>query len=178
MDIRHEMEAEFEAQQALGRRLLGWIMTKEKLAELADALGYEDDELPSEALGLEIMAASYAGHARGWMLRAAEAARSSDNKRQDEAAPMPLDVDDEGKNDDRAEWALQALEAFQEATGADDCDAIGDLIADLAHLCDREGERFGWSVRDQIERGLRAYEQEITDEEPEEIDAAEVVGAV
>lgn len=100
-----------------------------------------------------------------------------DNTRHDEAAPMPLDVDEEGKNDDRAEWARQALETFQAATGTDDCDAIGDLIADLAHLCDREGERFGWSVRDKIERGLRAYAQEITDEEPEEIASADVVGA-
>jgi hypothetical protein len=100
-----------------------------------------------------------------------------DNQRQDGAAPMPFDIDDEGKNDDRAEWALQALETFQAATGTDDGDAISDLVADLLHLCDREGERFGWSARDQIERGIRAYHQEITDDAPEELEAADVVGA-
>jgi hypothetical protein len=101
-----------------------------------------------------------------------------DNRRQGEDQPIPFDVDREGMNDERADWARDALETFQERTGTDDCDAIGDLIADLAHLCDREGERFGWSVRAKIERGLRAYEQEAADAEPEEIDAAEVVGAI
>lgn len=59
-------------------------------------------------------------------------------------------------NEDRAEWALQALEAFnavdddsglvktafagitafQRLTGSDDCDVVGDIIAHLMHLND------------------------------------------
>jgi hypothetical protein len=100
-----------------------------------------------------------------------------DNRRQEDSDPLPLDVDSEGMNDRRAGWARAALETFQAETGTDDGDAICDLVADLFHLCDRDGETFGRSARTQIERGARAYEQEGTDEAPEEIDAGDVVGA-
>ena len=50
--------------------------------------------------------------------------------------------DPDAKNQDRADYAMQALLRFQEVTGTDDDDAIADLLCDLQHLCDYE-TRFG-----------------------------------
>jgi hypothetical protein len=86
-----------------------------------------------------------------------------------------LPHDPEGMNDDRAEWARAAVEAFRAATGTDDGDAISDLLADLMHLCDREPDTFGASFRRQLERAAMHYEEETA--EVEEVDASEVVGA-
>lgn len=54
--------------------------------------------------------------------------------------------DPEGMNKDRAEWARVAVQAFATQTGLDTdaaadgiATAITDLLADLGHLCDREG---------------------------------------
>jgi hypothetical protein len=63
-------------------------------------------------------------------------------KKQDETKPLPPDPEEQ--NDDRAEWALDAVQCFMKRTGlteeGDGLDtAIYDLIADLAHLCDRRG---------------------------------------
>jgi hypothetical protein len=63
--------------------------------------------------------------------------------------------DPEGINDDRASWALEALQTFQAATGAGDGDAMSDLIADLGHLADRNPE-FG-SVVAAIRRAAVHY---------------------
>ena len=48
-----------------------------------------------------------------------------------------LPPDPEGKNDDRAEWAGDALGLFRRMTGADHEDALGDLLCDLMHWSDR-----------------------------------------
>jgi hypothetical protein len=48
-----------------------------------------------------------------------------------------LPPDPEEKNEERAAWAVKAS---QDATGSDDETAIGDLLADLMHLCDRMGD--------------------------------------
>jgi len=48
-----------------------------------------------------------------------------------------LPHDPERTNDDRADWAMAALRAFQAATGCDDADSLGDLLCDLMHLSDR-----------------------------------------
>lgn len=45
--------------------------------------------------------------------------------------------DPEGMNDVRATCAKQALLQFIVTTGTDWADALGDLLADLMHLCDR-----------------------------------------
>ena len=50
-------------------------------------------------------------------------------------ANLPNDPDN--MNEWRACVARVALNAFQEATGTDDQDALGDLLGDLLHLCDR-----------------------------------------
>lgn len=48
--------------------------------------------------------------------------------------------DPEGMNDARALWAQQALLQFIINTGTDWADALGDLLTDLMHLCDRDDE--------------------------------------
>lgn len=53
-----------------------------------------------------------------------------------------LPPDPEGMNDRRAEWAAAALRAFMEATGTDEEDALGDLLADLMHWADRNNFDF------------------------------------
>lgn len=65
-----------------------------------------------------------------------------------------------GINNDRAKWALEAVAAFQRATGLSDADgldtAIGDLLGDLQHLCDQKGLDFEALV----DKGGRYYEEE------------------
>jgi hypothetical protein len=53
-----------------------------------------------------------------------------------------LPPDPEGMNDSRAEWAGKAIAALQLATGTDDADALGDLLADLMHWADRNDYDF------------------------------------
>lgn len=62
-----------------------------------------------------------------------------------------LPPDPEGKNEERAAWALHAVKAFQDATGRGDETAIGDLLCNLMHLCDR--------MRDRYQRGGPALSQ-------------------
>jgi hypothetical protein len=50
--------------------------------------------------------------------------------------------DPEGMNDERAQWAAAALCCFQEETGSDDETALGDLLCDLIHWCDRNNFDF------------------------------------
>lgn len=72
-------------------------------------------------------------------------------------ANLPQDVD--GQNDDRAEWAEEALSAFQATTGTDDETAIGDLLCDLMHLCDRRGAQYG-SFQDALDAARSHYAAE------------------
>jgi NTP pyrophosphatase (non-canonical NTP hydrolase) len=53
---------------------------------------------------------------------------------------LPPDAD--GMNGSRAEWAGAALSAFMKETGADQEDALGDLLADLMHWADRNNYDF------------------------------------
>lgn len=55
---------------------------------------------------------------------------------------MKLPPDPEGMNDDRAEWAEHAIDAFGERTrmntaGEDRETMLGDLLTNLMHWCDR-----------------------------------------
>lgn len=55
-----------------------------------------------------------------------------------------LPPDPDGMNERRAGWAVVALYGFASVTGCDpDGEAPGDLIADLIHWCDRNGQDFG-----------------------------------
>jgi hypothetical protein len=59
-------------------------------------------------------------------------------------------------DDKRAEWAAVALDAFAAETGADEEDALGDLLADLMHWCDRHGYDFELA----LDRARGHYEAE------------------
>jgi hypothetical protein len=77
--------------------------------------------------------------------------------------PGGLPPDPEGMNDDRARWAGVALAAFRSETGADREDAVGDLLGDLMHWCDRAGFDFGLA----LDRARMHYEAEtLPDTEP------------
>lgn len=53
-----------------------------------------------------------------------------------------LPPDPEGMNDKRSAWAGLAIATFQQATGTDDEDALGDLLTDLMHWADRNNYDF------------------------------------
>jgi hypothetical protein len=53
-----------------------------------------------------------------------------------------LPPDPEGMNDKRAAWAGAALATFMQVTGTDDEYAVGDLLSDLMHWCDRNNYDF------------------------------------
>jgi hypothetical protein len=76
------------------------------------------------------------------------------NDRLKEFRVVPPDPD--RSNADRASWAAVALNAFQDETGADDEDALGDLLCDLMHWCDRSG----YEMDVALERARGHYEAE------------------
>lgn len=75
-----------------------------------------------------------------------------------------LPPDPQEKNDDRAEWAGQALEEFARITGMsmehDKPEVVGDFLADLHHWCDRNGIDFD----DRIRNGAYHYAEDTRDE--------------
>src|SRR5262245_8562268 len=72
-----------------------------------------------------------------------------------------LPPDPEGMNDNRAAWAGQALATFMVATGADEEDALGDLLANMMHWCDRNTYDFEIA----LDRARWHYEAETTGNE-------------
>jgi len=74
-----------------------------------------------------------------------------------------LPPDPEGMNDKRAKWAGCALLRFRKLTGADECDAVCDLLCDLMHWCDRNGQDFGRA----LDRARFHYEAETAPTEGE-----------
>lgn len=75
-----------------------------------------------------------------------------------------LPPDPEQQNRDRASWAQAAVTKFQQQTGADNCDAVSDLLANLMHLCDEKNvsgenaETFAVALR----RAKSHYKEETT----------------
>ena len=69
-----------------------------------------------------------------------------------------LPPDPEAMNKDRGQWAEAALQTFMNETGTDPGDAICDLIADMAHLCDRSLQ-YG-RMEPNIRRGMGHYIEE------------------
>jgi hypothetical protein len=72
-----------------------------------------------------------------------------------------LPPDPEHMNDDRAKWAQAALRAFRKATGADEEEALGDLLCDLLHWSDRGNFDFEAA----LDRARMHYEAETTGED-------------
>lgn len=69
---------------------------------------------------------------------------------------IKLPADPEGQNNDRAEWAEEAIEAFRIETGCDLDTAVYDLLCDLAHYCDRHGLSFA----DELSHAKKHYNDE------------------
>jgi hypothetical protein len=77
----------------------------------------------------------------------------------DERRPVmtpKLPPDPDNMNDARAAWARNALATFIQDTGTDQEDALGDLLADLMHWCDRDNYDFGAA----LERARGHYDAE------------------
>lgn len=68
--------------------------------------------------------------------------------------------DPEDQNDDRSMWAQAALQTFAVQTGSDLGDCVSDLIADLAHFCDRHG----LNLASEIKRAEFHYDEETANE--------------
>ena len=51
-------------------------------------------------------------------------------------------TDPDGINKDRAAWAGKALATFQHTTRTDDGDVLKDLLCDLMHWADQNGQEF------------------------------------
>lgn len=64
-----------------------------------------------------------------------------------------LPPDPEGKNDDRAEWAGVAIQAFRNRVRTDSNDALSDLLRYLMHWADRNEFNFDAQLR----RARRSY---------------------
>jgi hypothetical protein len=73
-------------------------------------------------------------------------------------SPAPEDPESFGgpTNADRAVWAEQALQTFNQSTGVDLEDSVADLITDMAHFCDRHG----MNIAHEIERARGMYGDE------------------
>jgi hypothetical protein len=56
------------------------------------------------------------------------------------ASSLPPNPD--GLNSARAEWAQAAIIAFRKVTGTEEEEALSDLLCDLMHLANRQGENF------------------------------------
>jgi len=54
-----------------------------------------------------------------------------------------LPPDPDKLNRARADWAVAALHSFMHETGSDADTAVGDLLGDLMHACDRWPKKFG-----------------------------------
>ena len=63
-------------------------------------------------------------------------------------------------NQQRAEWAEIAIQAFMNETGVDFEDAIADLLCDIRHLCDSTNQDFLELER----KAFNHYMHEIDDE--------------
>lgn len=78
-----------------------------------------------------------------------------------EPVDVRLPADPEDQNDDRSGWAEVAIKAFMKETGTDAEDAVSDLLADLAHYCDRHGLELGHELC----RAMSHYGEETLNEE-------------
>ena len=71
-----------------------------------------------------------------------------------------LPPDPDAMNVSRAGWAGAALSTFMRETGTDEEDALGDLLADFMHWCDRNNYDFEAALY----RAQGHYEAETTGE--------------
>jgi hypothetical protein len=66
-----------------------------------------------------------------------------------------------GINEERAGWAMEAVETFMQETGLTEADgietAIGDLLGDIRHLCDKRSLDFD----ELVAKGKGYYDEEV-----------------
>lgn len=66
--------------------------------------------------------------------------------------PKPLHVslpaDPDGMNEARAEWAAASLHTMMRETGCEEGEALVDLLDNLRHWCDRNGQDFAAALLD------------------------------
>lgn len=78
--------------------------------------------------------------------------------------PKTTPPDPDGINNERAEWARFALDAFMQRTGTDPQDSISDLLCDLMHFCDRtrfeDDPDVPPTFAEELERAQRNYRGE------------------
>jgi hypothetical protein len=67
-----------------------------------------------------------------------------------------LPPDPESMNNDRAEWAEKAIDKFIDVTRTDTEDALSDLLCNLRHWADRNGQ--DWTQA--LDRAMRNYAEE------------------
>jgi hypothetical protein len=73
-----------------------------------------------------------------------------------------LPPDPEDMNDARAEWAGECIALFSEITGSENGqEAMGDLLADMFHWCDRNG----LDMEQMFDSARRCYREETYSEE-------------
>lgn len=73
------------------------------------------------------------------------------------AGEIEIPPDNDGRNGERANWAFVALGVFEGRTGTDREDYVADLLCDLMHWCDRNGQEF----HHQLNRAKGMYGDEI-----------------
>ena len=73
-----------------------------------------------------------------------------------EQKQKPLPPDPEEMNDERSTWAESIILTFMDLTRTDRGDALSDLLCDLMHWCDRNGQDFEAELR----RGRMHYRDE------------------
>ena len=71
-----------------------------------------------------------------------------------------LPPDPDGYNEDRAYWAMMAIEEFERETGCGREDSISDLLTALRHFCDRNEINFETEAL----KASRQYRDETTEE--------------
>jgi hypothetical protein len=76
------------------------------------------------------------------------------------ASETKLPPDPEQMNDARASWADIAIYAFRDKTRCEPEETLGDLLCDLMHWADRNGEDFAG----RLEGALQNYEAETAPE--------------
>lgn len=83
-----------------------------------------------------------------------------DSCQDDRASKMRiLPPDPEDMNDERAEWAEEAVNRFVNTTGTDRSDALADMLSDIMHWCDRNHTDFD----KELERARSYYAEETDD---------------
>lgn len=101
--------------------------------------------------------------------KSAEEAKAEIDKQDSDGSRDFLDLafdpaEGSNMNNDRAEWAAKSVLTFMQETNTDADSAIGDLLGNLRHLCDRLGLDF----EEQLAAGNNYYTDETAGDQDSE----------